>query len=128
MWSAAMRALSSAPTRSLEEKVSFFDLGMVVVDEQHRFGVEQRDVLRGRGKDGAPALPGDDGNTHPAYRRDDRLGDLDTSTLRELPRGQQLIGTTVVPMGNDKWVDRVGAGRRGDRFRQAGIHCLFADR
>ncbi|MBP0685799.1 ATP-dependent DNA helicase RecG, partial [Mycobacterium tuberculosis] len=35
----------------LEEKVEFFDLGMVVVDEQHRFGVEQRDVLRGRGRD-----------------------------------------------------------------------------
>ena len=37
------------------------------------------------------------------------FGDLDTSTLRELPRGRQPIGTTVVLMGNDKWVDQVWA-------------------
>ena len=94
----------------LEEKVSFFDLGMVVVDEQHRFGVEQRDVLRGRGKDGVhPHFLVMTATPIPRTVAMTAFGDLDTSTLRELPRGRQPIGTTVVPMGNDKWVDRVWA-------------------
>ena len=43
----------------LQENVDFFDLGLVVVDEQHRFGVEQRDALRGKGTV-PPARAGDD--------------------------------------------------------------------
>ncbi|GAB03956.1 ATP-dependent DNA helicase RecG [Gordonia amarae] len=92
----------------LEEKVSFFDLGMVVVDEQHRFGVEQRDVLRGRGKDGVhPHFLVMTATPIPRTVAMTAFGDLDTSTLRELPRGRQPISTTVVPMGSSKWVDRV---------------------
>ena len=51
--SAATPASSSAPTRCSRSTVEFRDLGLVVVDEQHRFGVEQRDALRAKG-DGAP--------------------------------------------------------------------------
>jgi ATP-dependent DNA helicase RecG len=94
----------------LEENVTFFDLGMVVVDEQHRFGVEQRDILRGRGKDGAqPHFLVMTATPIPRTVAMTAFGDLDTSTLRELPRGRQPISTTVVPMGNGKWVDRVWA-------------------
>ena len=56
----------------LQEPVDFFDLGLVVVDEQHRFGVEQRDALRGKG-DRAAARPRHDRDPDPADRRDDRV-------------------------------------------------------
>ncbi|MCH5643061.1 ATP-dependent DNA helicase RecG [Gordonia sp. ABSL49_1] len=92
----------------LEENVEFFDLGMVVVDEQHRFGVEQRDVLRGRGRDGAmPHFLVMTATPIPRTVAMTAFGDLDTSVLTELPRGRQPITTTVVPMGNVRWVDRV---------------------
>ena len=56
----------------LQDKVDFFDLGLVVVDEQHRFGVEQRDALRAKAIR-TPAPAGDDGHADPAHRGDDRL-------------------------------------------------------
>ena len=62
----------------LSEQVQFADLGLVVVDEQHRFGVEQRDALRAKGRV-SPAPPGHDRHAHPAHRRDDgvrRPGDV----------------------------------------------------
>ena len=92
----------------LEENVEFFDLGMVVVDEQHRFGVEQRDVLRGRGRDGVmPHFLVMTATPIPRTVAMTAFGDLDTSVLRELPLGRQPITTNVVPMGNERWVERV---------------------
>ena len=57
----------------LSETTIFANLGMVVVDEQHRFGVEQREALRQKagGQDSSHA--GHDGHTDPAHRGDDRL-------------------------------------------------------
>ena len=54
----------------IQDQVQFADLGLVVVDEQHRFGVEQRDALRGKA-DAAAARPGDDRDADPAHGRDD---------------------------------------------------------
>jgi ATP-dependent DNA helicase RecG len=104
----------------LEEKVQFFDLGLVVVDEQHRFGVEQRAALTG--KAGAPphvlvmtATP------IPRTVAMTVFGDLDTSTLAELPAGRGEVQSTVVPIrAQPSWLDRawqrireeVGAGRQ----------------
>ena len=71
----------------LQEKVEFLDLGLVVVDEQHRFGVEQRDALRGKGRTAA-APAGDDRDADPAHRRDDGLrrpGDLDARRAARRP-------------------------------------------
>lgn len=91
----------------LEENVSFFDLGMFVVDEQHRFGVEQRDTLRGRGRDGvAPHVLVMTATPIPRTVAMTAFGDLDTSVLTELPAGRQPITTNVVPMGKQRWVER----------------------
>jgi ATP-dependent DNA helicase RecG len=93
----------------LQEHVSFADLGLVVVDEQHRFGVEQRAALTD--KAGTPphvlvmtATP------IPRTVAMTVFGDLEVSTLTELPAGRAPIQTTVVPLADQPgWFDRVWA-------------------
>jgi ATP-dependent DNA helicase RecG len=80
----------------LGEGVEFHDLGLVVVDEQHRFGVEQRDVLRTRGNQ-PPHVLVMTATPIPRTVAMTVFGDLDTSTLTELPRGRSPIATHVVP-------------------------------
>ncbi|MDQ2845288.1 MAG: ATP-dependent DNA helicase RecG [Actinomycetota bacterium] len=92
----------------LSAGVYFAELGLVVIDEQHRFGVEQRDALRSKGPDGNPphvlvmtATPIPRTVAMTVY------GDLETSTLSELPKGRSPISTTVVPAGEKPaWLDR----------------------
>ena len=106
----------------LQDTVEFHRLGMVVVDEQHRFGVEQRDRLRAKAPEGvtphllvmtATPIPRTVALTH--------YGDLETSVLRELPRGRQPITTNTIFLREHRaWLDRawqriieeVGAGRQ----------------
>ncbi|MFC0314150.1 ATP-dependent DNA helicase RecG [Gordonia phosphorivorans] len=109
----------------LEDKVDFFDLGLVVVDEQHRFGVEQRDVLREKGRINRPHFLVMTATPIPRTVAMTTFGDLETSTLTELPRGRQPIASTVVPMGNAKWVDRVWerAAEEVDQGRQVYVVC-----
>lgn len=91
----------------LEDTVQLADLGLVVVDEQHRFGVEQRAALTD--KAGAPphvlvmtATP------IPRTVAMTVFGDLEVSTLSELPAGRAPIQTTVVPLADaPRWIDRV---------------------
>lgn len=92
----------------LQETVSFCDLGMVVVDEQHRFGVEQRDRLRAKALDGlVPHLLVMTATPIPRTVAMTQFGDLNTSTLRELPRGRSTISTSVVSMPDrPHWVVR----------------------
>jgi ATP-dependent DNA helicase RecG len=81
----------------LQEAVEFHQLGMVVVDEQHRFGVEQRDRLRAKAPDGlTPHLLVMTATPIPRTVALTYFGDLETSTLRELPRGRQPIATNAV--------------------------------
>ncbi|WP_372491728.1 ATP-dependent DNA helicase RecG [Gordonia zhenghanii] len=92
----------------LEQNVEFFDLAMVVVDEQHRFGVEQRDVLRSKGRDDRrPHFLVMTATPIPRTVAMTTFGDLETSVMTELPRGRQPIKTTVVPMQKANWVHRV---------------------
>jgi ATP-dependent DNA helicase RecG len=106
----------------IQDAVEFGRLGMVVVDEQHRFGVEQRDRLRAKAPDGitphllvmtATPIPRTVALTH--------YGDLETSTLRELPRGRQPITTNTIFLRekpawlNRAWqriIEEVDAGRQ----------------
>jgi ATP-dependent DNA helicase RecG len=106
----------------LQDSVEFANLGMVVVDEQHRFGVEQRDQLRAKAPEGiTPHLLVMTATPIPRTVALTVYGDLETSTLRELPRGRQPITSNVIFV-KDKpaWLDRawgriveeVAAGRQ----------------
>jgi len=106
----------------LQDTVDFHNLGMVVVDEQHRFGVEQRDQLRAKARAGiTPHLLVMTATPIPRTVALTVYGDLETSTLRELPRGRQPITSNVIFI-NDKpaWLGRawqriieeVAAGRQ----------------
>ena len=80
----------------LSESVVFNDLGLIVVDEQHRFGVEQRDALKSKAVN-PPHLLVMTATPIPRTVAMTVFGDLDISTLRELPLGRQPITTHVVP-------------------------------
>ncbi len=108
----------------LQERVSFADLGLVVVDEQHRFGVEQRDALRrGAGGSGGltPHLLVMTATPIPRTVAMTVYGDLEVSVLRELPAGRASVATTVVPAGErpawltrvwERLIEEVAAGRQ----------------
>jgi ATP-dependent DNA helicase RecG len=80
----------------LYEGVDFHDLGLVVVDEQHRFGVEQRDALRAKA-DQPPHVLVMTATPIPRTVAMTVFGDLEVSTLTELPRGRSPIASHVVP-------------------------------
>ncbi|MFJ1597081.1 ATP-dependent DNA helicase RecG [Streptomyces sp. NPDC088261] len=80
----------------IEDKVKFHDLGLVVVDEQHRFGVEQRDALRSKGKQ-PPHLLVMTATPIPRTVAMTVFGDLETSVLDQLPAGRLPIASHVVP-------------------------------
>ncbi|MGW4893477.1 ATP-dependent DNA helicase RecG [Kitasatospora sp. NPDC004240] len=80
----------------IEDKVQFQDLGLVVVDEQHRFGVEQRDALRAKGEQ-PPHLLVMTATPIPRTVAMTVFGDLETSVLDQLPAGRSPIATHVVP-------------------------------
>ncbi|WP_206305472.1 ATP-dependent DNA helicase RecG [Actinacidiphila soli] len=80
----------------IEDKVQFHDLGLVVVDEQHRFGVEQRDALRAKAGQ-PPHLLVMTATPIPRTVAMTVFGDLETSVLDQLPAGRSPIATHVVP-------------------------------
>jgi ATP-dependent DNA helicase RecG len=91
----------------LGEKVSFYDLGLVVVDEQHRFGVEQRESLRRKGAT-PPHVLVLTATPIPRTVAMTVFGDLDISTIAELPAGRVPIVSHVVPLTEKPgWVTRI---------------------
>jgi len=84
----------------LSEGVEFAELGLVVVDEQHRFGVEQRDVLRAKGGDRPPHVLVMTATPIPRTVAMTVFGDLETSALTELPAGRSPIASHVVPVAD----------------------------
>jgi ATP-dependent DNA helicase RecG len=91
----------------LEEKVQFADLGLVVIDEQHRFGVEQRAALTSKAGDVPPHVLVMTATPIPRTVAMTVFGDLETSTLAELPAGRAPIQSSVVPMlERPDWLER----------------------
>ena len=90
----------------IAEKVSFLDLALVVVDEQHRFGVEQREALRLKGVT-PPHVLTMTATPIPRTLAVTVFGDLDVSTLTELPAGRKEISSHVVQLEQPALVARV---------------------
>jgi ATP-dependent DNA helicase RecG len=104
----------------LSERVSFVDLGLVVIDEQHRFGVDQRDALRQKGRH--PHVMVLTATPIPRTVAMTVFGDLDVSTIRSVPQGRQPISTHVVALEDtpgwyprvwQRLAEEVAAGRQG---------------
>ncbi len=109
----------------LEEKVIFADLGLVVVDEQHRFGVEQRAALTDKAG-WPPHVLVMTATPIPRTVAMTIFGDLEVSTLTELPAGRAPIQTNVVPLiDQPRWIERVWQRVREevDAGHQAYVVC-----
>ena len=91
----------------LEDVVQFAELGLVVVDEQHRFGVEQRAALTTKGES-PPHVLVMTATPIPRTVAMTVFGDLETSALTQLPAGRSPIQSTVVPVADQpSWLERV---------------------
>ncbi len=109
----------------IQEHVQFAELGLVVVDEQHRFGVEQRDALRNKSTV-PPHVLVMTATPIPRTVAMTVFGDLETSTLTELPAGRAPISTSVVPVGEKPaWLERAWQRIREEvqAGRQAYVVC-----
>ncbi|MFT4229385.1 MAG: ATP-dependent DNA helicase RecG [Microbacterium sp.] len=90
----------------LSDSTTFADLGLVVVDEQHRFGVEQRETLRAKGS--SPHALVLTATPIPRTVAMTVFGDLDVSTIRTMPAGRAGIQTFVAPLAErPAWISRV---------------------
>ena len=110
----------------LEEKVQFADLGLVVVDEQHRFGVEQRAALTSKAGEVPPHVLVMTATPIPRTVAMTVFGDLEISTLTELPAGRAPIQSSVVPMlDRPDWLERAWTRIReeAERGHQTYIVC-----
>ena len=105
----------------LEEQVKFAELGLIVIDEQHRFGVEQREALRAKAAEGRPHVLVMTATPIPRTVAMTVFGDLDVTELTELPAGRSPVATHVVPVAaKPHYLDRawervteeVAAGRQ----------------
>lgn len=113
----------------LSDNVGFFDLGLVVVDEQHRFGVEQREALRQKGTT-PPHVLVLTATPIPRTVAMTVFGDLDISTIVELPAGRIPIESFVVPLAEKPgWVTRVWerVAEELAKGRQAFVVCPAID-
>lgn len=108
----------------LQDNVQFANLGLVVVDEQHRFGVDQRDALRAKAEH-SPHVLVMTATPIPRTVAMTVFGDLDVSTLTEVPAGRQEISTHVVPSDKPAWTERMWQVTREhiDQGRQAFVVC-----
>ncbi len=113
----------------LGEKVDFIDLGLIVVDEQHRFGVEQRETLRRKGLR-PPHVLVLTATPIPRTVAMTVFGDLDISSIAELPAGRSPISSHVVPLAEKPgWMSRVWqrVAEELAQGRQAFVVCPAID-
>ncbi|GAA0614112.1 ATP-dependent DNA helicase RecG [Kribbella sandramycini] len=110
----------------LEDKVQFADLGLVVVDEQHRFGVEQRAALSAKSGENTPHVLVMTATPIPRTVAMTVFGDLAVSTLTQLPAGRSPIQSSVVPAKEKPdWLQRAWARVREEvgKGHQAYVVC-----
>ena len=113
----------------LSDNVEFFDLGLVVVDEQHRFGVDQREALRLKGAQ-PPHVLVLTATPIPRTVAMTVFGDLDISSIAELPAGRSPISSHVVPLAEKPgWMTRVWqrVAEELAQGRQAFVVCPAID-
>jgi ATP-dependent DNA helicase RecG len=112
----------------LTEEVEFKSLGMVVIDEQHRFGVEQRATLRAKGEEGDPDLLVMTATPIPRTAAMVIFGDLDLTVLDELPPGRVAITTKWLPVPSDEHLAWDRVRQEVDAGHRAFVVCpLVAD-
>ena len=110
----------------LEDRVQFADLGLVVVDEQHRFGVEQRAALSAKAGEMPPHVLVMTATPIPRTVAMTIFGDLDVVELTQLPAGRAEIQSTVVPLAEQPgWIERVWSRVREEvqRGHQVYVVC-----
>lgn len=109
----------------LNNKINIDQLGLVVIDEQQRFGVRQRAIIREKGK--SPHLLTMTATPIPRTVALTLYGDLDVSFLAELPHGRKIIKTWLVPEEKRnsayKWIEK----EINDNRTQAFIICPFIE-
>ena len=114
----------------LSANVEFFDLGLVVVDEQHRFGVEQRQALRLKGNNITPHVLVLTATPIPRTVAMTVFGDLDISTIVGLPEGRAGITSHAVALAaHPAWLSRVWerVGEELELGRQVFVVCPAID-
>ncbi|MGH2537680.1 MAG: ATP-dependent DNA helicase RecG, partial [Candidatus Promineifilaceae bacterium] len=116
----------------IQAGVRFHDLGLAVVDEPHRFGVEQRGALRAKGGNGGPAPAGAphllvmSATPIPRTLALSLYGDLDLSTLDEMPPDRQEIKTYWLKPGQRERAYRF-VRKQVQAGRQAFIICPLVE-
>lgn len=107
----------------IQEGVGFKNLGLAVIDEQHRFGVKQRDILKSNGN---PHLLSLSATPIPRTLAMTLYGDQDISIIDEMPKGRQEIITRLVP--EDKRIDAYRwIENQVMKGRQAFVICPLID-
>ncbi|MFD0776672.1 DEAD/DEAH box helicase, partial [Streptomonospora algeriensis] len=109
----------------LQQHVSFADLGFIVVDEQHRFGVEQRDALREKSAEGRPHVLVMTATPIPRTVAMTVYGDLDVVALTQLPSGRAPVSTHVVPaVEKPRFLDRAWERVREEAAQQRQVYVV----
>ncbi len=126
---ASGKCLLAVGTHALfAQKIQFADLALVVIDEQHRFGVMQREAIKQKGRK-SPHVLTMTATPIPRTIAITAFGDLEVSTLKELPQGRKPIETFVVPLENSALVSRVWqrVAEEVAKGRQAFVVCPRID-
>lgn len=109
----------------MSEATTFADLGLIVIDEQHRFGVEQREALRRKGEL-PPHVLVMTATPIPRTIALTAFGDLEISTLKEMPAGRaEIVSHVVSTVDRPSWLERawMRAAEEVDRGRQVYVVC-----
>ncbi|MYJ58048.1 MAG: ATP-dependent DNA helicase RecG [Chloroflexi bacterium] len=109
----------------IQESANFSDLGLAVVDEQHRFGVLQRDALRSKGR--SPHLLVMTATPIPRTLALTVYGELDNSVIDELPPGRQRVRTQVVEPSQREEIVYQRIREEAAQGRQAFVICPLID-